>query len=45
MSDTEVQLQADNLNKTELLEMLTIEKGNIAEMMLSQISVQWPKEF
>jgi len=27
MSDTEVQLQADNLNKTELLEMLKIEKG------------------
>lgn len=44
MTDTEVQLQAEDLNRTELLEMLKIEKGNIAEMMLTQIKIKWPKE-
>ena len=45
MSDQEIQLQADDQNRTELMDVLTIEKGNIAEMMLSQISVKWPKEY
>lgn len=45
MSDAEVQLQADELNKRELIDILTIEKGNIAEMMLSQLSYKWPKHY
>jgi hypothetical protein len=45
MSDQEVGLQADDQNKQDLIDILTIEKGNIAEMMLSQISCKWPKDY
>lgn len=43
MTDAEIKLLGLEMNRKDILELLTIEKGNAAKMMIEQISLDEPK--
>jgi hypothetical protein len=44
LTDPEIKLLGLEMNRNEILELLTIEKGNAAKMMIEQMNLEEPKD-
>lgn len=44
MNDPEIKVLAEEMNKQELLDLLIIEKGNAAKIMIETFEIKEPKE-